>query len=94
MSPASFIALIKNTRAQVSTRDLHALALLHSEGPQYLSVLTKALDITHSSITAMADKLEAAGLAERVRGRSDRRSIHLTITPAGSALVESILTAA
>jgi DNA-binding MarR family transcriptional regulator len=68
---------------------LAALHALHAGGdtPRHLQ---HALGMTSGTTTGVVDKLEERGLAERVRSTTDRRSVTVTLTPAGIDLVSSI----
>lgn len=46
--------------------------------------LEEASIFTRSGITALADRLESAGLVRRERSAEDRRGVYLAITKAGS----------
>lgn len=50
------------------------------EGPKPICSLANDLGITASAATQLADRLERAGIVERIAGESDRRvkSLHLT----------------
>jgi DNA-binding MarR family transcriptional regulator len=50
--------------------------------------LAGVLGIHPSTVTGLVDGLESSGLAERRRDESDRRSVRLFATPAGSAVLE------
>ncbi|QGG57808.1 MarR family winged helix-turn-helix transcriptional regulator [Paenibacillus sp. FSL W8-1187] len=72
----------------VSLPGLLVLGTILQEGEQRLGELAERLDFTSGAVTALCDKLESAGYAERRRSASDRRSIALAITPAGRKLLE------
>jgi DNA-binding MarR family transcriptional regulator len=50
--------------------------------------LEEASLFTRSGITALADRLEKAGLVERQRSSEDRRGVYLVLTQAGSEKFE------
>lgn len=62
--------------------------LLH-EGPLPPSALVKRLGIASASVTALLDRLEAAGYTRRERHPTDRRSVLVTLTPGGRAAIEA-----
>jgi len=66
---------------------LHALILLSEAGEPRISELAVLLSLDESTVTRLVDKLEAAGLAERRRSTSDRRSTSVAITDAGRKIV-------
>jgi DNA-binding MarR family transcriptional regulator len=55
-----------------------------------MSDLAEQLLMTHHAAVQLVNRLTAAGLAERAPSVADRRSVHLKLTPAGVALVESL----
>jgi len=65
-----------------------ALVVLASRGPQRLVDLAAALEVTPSTAGRMGDRLVRKGLIRRQRSRSDRRSVQMSITPAGRAVVD------
>jgi DNA-binding MarR family transcriptional regulator len=56
--------------------------------PLRMADLADRLDVVPRSATSMIDALESAGLVARRPDASDRRSIRLTVTAAGSALLD------
>jgi DNA-binding MarR family transcriptional regulator len=52
--------------------------------------LARAMDIDAGAMTRMLDRLAAKGLVERVRSETDRRVVHLRLTPEGEAAAEQI----
>lgn len=66
---------------------VHALLLLAEAGEPKISELAAVLSLDESTVTRLVDKLEAAGLAERRRSTSDRRSTSVVITKAGRKVV-------
>jgi len=52
--------------------------------------LARETCIDAGAITRMLDRLEAKGLVERIRSETDRRVVHLRLTPAGEAAVERV----
>ncbi|MET8846063.1 MarR family transcriptional regulator [Amycolatopsis sp. NPDC004625] len=65
--------------------------LLH-QGPLPPSALVKRLGIASASVTALLDRLERAGLTRRERHPTDRRSVLVTLTPAGRAAIQAMFT--
>lgn len=59
------------------------LRKLERHGEQRLGDLAEEFDFTSGAVTALADKLEAAGLAWRRRMEEDRRTVFLRITAGG-----------
>ena len=66
--------------------DIHAYAALLALGveePQSQQGLARLTGVSGTTMTAVAETLQADGLVERVRNPGDRRSYALTRTPAG-----------
>ena len=65
-----------------------ALVVLASRGPQRMTDLAGALDVTPSTAGRMCDRLLRKGLIRRHRARADRRAVQVSITPAGRQVVD------
>jgi DNA-binding MarR family transcriptional regulator len=65
-----------------------ALVVLASRGPQRMVDLAGALDVTPSTAGRMCDRLVRKGLIRRHRARTDRRTVEVSITPAGRQVVD------
>jgi DNA-binding MarR family transcriptional regulator len=65
-----------------------ALVVLASRGPQRLVDLAGALDVTPPTAGRMCDRLARKGLIRRHRARADRRSVLVSVTPAGRRVVD------
>jgi DNA-binding MarR family transcriptional regulator len=52
--------------------------------------LAREMSIDAGATTRMLDRLAAKGLIERVRSETDRRVVHLRLTPEGSAAAEQV----
>jgi len=59
---------------------------LWQHGTQQMSHIAERLKLDGHAITPLVDRLEAAGLLRRRRGKTDRRVIHIELTVEGSAL--------
>ena len=55
--------------------------------PSIPSELSLSLDATRTQVTRLLDGLEARGLVQRQLSAHDRRSLELTLTPAGRDLL-------
>jgi DNA-binding MarR family transcriptional regulator len=80
-------SLYPELAGKLSRGQLHALFLLSEAGEPCISELADLLSLDESTVTRLVDKLEAAGLAERRRSTSDRRSTSVAITDAGRKIV-------
>ena len=65
-----------------------ALVVLASRGPQRMTDLAGALDVTPSTAGRMCDRLLRKALIRRHRARADRRAVQVSITPAGRQVVD------
>jgi DNA-binding MarR family transcriptional regulator len=59
------------------------LRVLDDDGPQLMSELSRALDVTPRAVTGLVDGLEADEFARRTEHPSDRRATLVELTPAG-----------
>lgn len=67
------------------------LRLLATDGGTHTAkALSEALGLSPSSVTSALNDLEALGAIERSEDASDRRVVHVSITPAGSELIASV----
>ncbi len=64
------------------------LVVLASRGPQRLVDLAGALGVTASTAGRMCDRLVRKQLVRRQRARADRRTVLISITPAGRQVVD------
>jgi DNA-binding MarR family transcriptional regulator len=67
---------------------LSALAAIHNRGPLTLGALADHERVAPPSITKVVAKLETEGLVTRAADPSDGRVSHVSVTPAGRALIE------
>jgi len=65
-----------------------ALVVLASRGPQRLVDLATALAVAPSTAGRMCDRLVRKGLIRRHRGKADRRSVTVSVTGGGRAVVD------
>ena len=57
-------------------------------GPPRMSELAEWLTLSRGGITKLVDRLQAAGLLERVSCSEDRRSLQAELTPAGERMLD------
>lgn len=57
------------------------------------SVLADTLMLSRAGMTGRLDRLESAGLVRRSADAADRRAIRVTLTQAGRALIDTVVTA-
>ncbi|AYJ47655.1 MarR family winged helix-turn-helix transcriptional regulator [Rhodococcus sp. P1Y] len=70
-------------RLGVSVRDLDALHALVRLGPATAKALGERVGLTSGSASRMIDRLDGAGLVERVRDNEDRRRVVIAATAEG-----------
>lgn len=59
------------------------------DGPRSMSAVAEELDISTSAVTQIADRMERAGLVERIAAQCDRRLKHLHLTPHARELMKT-----
>ena len=71
----------------LGTTESQALSYLAVHGSSGQSELARDLGLTSSALTALVDRLERQGVAERVRHPRDRRRTIVSVTGRGAAMV-------
>jgi DNA-binding MarR family transcriptional regulator len=61
-----------------------------ADGAMTITDLAEELLLTHHAAVQLVDRLAKAGLAQRAPSAADRRSVELSLTPDGVALLESL----
>ncbi|MCC6403050.1 MAG: MarR family transcriptional regulator [Fimbriimonadaceae bacterium] len=66
------------------------LGVMGSPGKDWASVaeLADFLQVRHNSAVELVDRCEKAGLMRRVQDESDRRLVHVTLTPKGKSVLD------
>jgi DNA-binding MarR family transcriptional regulator len=79
-------------RYDLTAQQYNALRLLGSRHPNTLRTLQLGARLVSRApdITRLLDKLEARGLVERDRPASNRREVHICISPAGLTLLREL----
>jgi DNA-binding MarR family transcriptional regulator len=97
-SAASLGALVANVDgfrrrlaagAGISAAELRVLGRIAESDDVTPTIIAELLGLTTGSVTALVDRLEAAGLVYRTSNPADRRSRHLGLTTAGQETVRS-----
>jgi DNA-binding MarR family transcriptional regulator len=70
----------------ITRTDLHAVARLADSGGETPKSLGEFLGLTQGSMTALVDRVEAAGLLRREKHPTDRRSQVLRLTESGEVV--------
>ena len=71
----------------LGTTESQALSYLAVHGESGQTTLARDLDLTSSASTALVDRLERQGVAERVRHPNDRRRTIVRLTDRGQVMV-------
>ncbi|MEU6955049.1 MarR family transcriptional regulator [Streptomyces sp. NPDC045714] len=82
-------------RHGIAKGDFDVLATLRRTGAPYAlspSALSSELMMSRAGMTKRMDRLEKAGLAERIPDADDRRSFRITLTAEGRRVVDAALT--
>lgn len=77
-------------RGALSLIHLNVVSLLEAEGPQSMSQIAQALDVSDASATGIVDRMERRGLVERQHATDDRRLVLVHITTAGRAVFSTL----
>ena len=75
---------------ELTPKGFGALRVLDAEGPMSQRALGRLLRIDKSPMVGLIDDLERMGLAERRRGRSDRRVQDIHLTAKGSRVLQRV----
>jgi DNA-binding MarR family transcriptional regulator len=62
-----------------------------STSPMTMKDLAEELLLTHHAAVQLVDRLSKAGLARRTPSSVDRRSVELTLTPGGAAVLNDLM---
>lgn len=76
---------------QVTLAQLRVLVMVASGAALNLGAVAKGLGVHASNATRAVDRLVTAGLLHRSDDPSDRRNLVLTLTEAGTALVDEVM---
>ena len=76
---------------EISVPQLRVLVLLSTYGPMNLRSLAEHLDVNPSNASRTCEQLVASGKVTREDDAEDRRTIRLTLTPAGAAFVDQLM---
>lgn len=67
-----------------------ALSTLSKNGPQNVSQIAAALNISSAAITGITDQLIAEDFVQKERAKGDRRVVNITITQKGEAILKEV----
>jgi DNA-binding MarR family transcriptional regulator len=89
---ASFRAFARHTGVRgMQPGRFAALMVLHNNPGITLGELGRAIARDKSTVTPLIQDLKRRGLIERRASKADRRRVHLSLTPAGEALLRQLL---
>ena len=77
------------TAEAITIAQYRALVVLASRGPQRMTDLARALNVTPPTAGRMCDRLLRKSLLRRHRARADRRAVQVSITAAGREVVDT-----
>ncbi|KGK91542.1 transcriptional regulator [Desulfosporosinus sp. HMP52] len=75
----------------ISELQFNALLCIREYGPLTMGDLCKNLYVACSTATDLADRMEFAGLVERVRAEKDRRVVALHLLPRGNEALDAVI---
>ncbi len=73
---------------QITAPQLICLMEIANHGPIIATVISRAVNLSPSTVVGIIDRLEDKGWVKRVRGIEDRRVIDVSATAAGKKLLE------
>jgi len=83
----------ESSRANGITPRQHLLLLQIAGAPDGITTVSDLVDtlsLTQSAVTELVQRAELAGLVARTPSRSDRRVVHLSLTPLGSQKLAAV----
>jgi len=80
-------------KLDITLVQLKTVMVLFAKGPQSISALARAIEVSAAVATGIVDRLQGQALIQRERHPADRRVTLVSLTPAGTDLVEEITTA-
>jgi DNA-binding MarR family transcriptional regulator len=82
--------LRQQSDAGLTPTQISALATMHRSGPIPIGTLADEEQVTAPTATKIVDKLQAAGLVQRLADPTDRRVSLVSLTAHGEALLDDI----
>lgn len=76
-------AILKDTDKSLTISEIHVLKEIPGERPKTMSVVAEGLQISVGALTTAMDKLTEKGYVKRFRGKTDRRTMKVMLTPKG-----------
>ncbi|MDA8065911.1 MAG: MarR family transcriptional regulator [Thermaerobacter sp.] len=81
----------RSTRLGIGVGQLAFLRFLAYQGSITAGEVAEHVGVAPSAVTAMADRLCAQGIVERLRDEADRRQVRLSLTPEGRAVAGQLM---
>lgn len=81
---------LRGIEDQVTLTQYRTLVVLQGRGPQTLQALADELQVVPSTATRMCDRLVKKGLIARASVADNRRVVELSITAAGTEIVNAV----
>lgn len=76
-------AILKASDKRLTISEIHVLSEIPGERPKTMSMVADGLKISVGALTTAMDKLVEKGYVKRFRGRTDRRTMKVMLTPKG-----------
>lgn len=77
----------------ITTPQFIALQWLKEEGDMTIGALSEKMYLANSTTTDLVDRMEKAGLVQRVRSEADRRVIEIRLLDRGRELIDEVIRA-
>jgi DNA-binding MarR family transcriptional regulator len=81
---------VESAAPEITVTQHRVLVLLAARGAQRISDLALHLRVNNSNASRQCDRLERRGLVARERSKKDRRTVCVSITPAGTAVLDLV----
>jgi len=82
---------LSSVSAEVTLPQFRTLVVLATRGPQTVTALAENLDVHASTMTRMCTRLVTRGLVVREPSSVDRREVVITLSNAGTDLVDNVM---
>ena len=76
-------AILRNSGKDLSISEIHVLREIPGEVPKKMSQIAEGLRISVGALTTAIDKLTDKGYVKRFRGKTDKRTVKVMLTPKG-----------
>jgi DNA-binding MarR family transcriptional regulator len=84
---------LSSINEEVTLPQFRTLVVLGTRGPQTVSALADHLAVHASTMTRMCNRLVTRGLVVRAPSANDRREVVITLSTAGTSLVDDVMAA-